>query len=101
MFNMLFGSSAPAVADPIGHEAMKGPIQVMIGYLCLYYCILYGQSFSTWYLFYLEKQKDPKASITKIKYSTTSTSRLKLTVERSVGNLMEQVQSLNNNIVMP
>ena len=90
----LFGSSAAATVAPVGFEAMKEPIKVMIAYVILYYCILYGQSFSVWYLYFLEKKKDPKASITKIKYSTTSTSRLKLTVERSTGNLMEQVQSL-------
>lgn len=58
------------------------------GFLALYYAFLYAQATTKFYMYFKEKAKNPKASLTKIRYA--STDLLALTVDRTSGNMVEQ-----------
>jgi uncharacterized MAPEG superfamily protein len=66
----------------------RAVLHVNIAFVVLYYCFLYIQAGTKFVLYFAAKEKDPKASLSKIKYG--STDRLALTSDRTVGNLMEQ-----------
>ena len=63
-------------------------IRVSTAFVALYFVFLYLQSFSKFYLFFKARAKDPKANFAKIKYANTDL--LAVTVDRTVGNMMEQ-----------
>jgi hypothetical protein len=80
--------SFAAKMKPMFEESFAPVINVMVAYTVLYYCFLYLQSGTKFYLFNQAKSKEGKVSFSKIKYG--STDKLALMADRSVGNLIEQ-----------
>ena len=71
-------------------RAFEGPIKVTLAYMAMYYGFIIGQVVVTYYLFFAaKKDKDKKVKIVDIRYNNTDP--LKLTVDRSVGNTLEQM----------
>lgn len=76
-------------------KTFEGPILVTIAYICVYLTFCFGQSFTKFYLYFQARTKAQKdgdkspISFAKIKYS--STDRLAITADRTVGNVSQQM----------
>ena len=89
----MFGSKPEAPSMSLDATHYKGPLQVTMAFLALYFCFLFFQGLSKFYLFFKEKAKggnNKSANLTKIKYFGGSTDRLALTGDRTTGNMVEQ-----------
>ncbi len=68
----------------------KGPLQVSVAFLILYFLFLFFQGLSKYYIYLKEKGTNKNVNMTKIKYFGGSTDRLVLTGDRTAGNMVEQ-----------
>jgi hypothetical protein len=72
-------------------QQFKEPIWVTIAYIGLYYCFLFGQALTKMYVYHFTNAaviKDKKLSYSKFKYEFKGP--LALTLDRTVGNTLEQ-----------
>lgn len=72
-------------------RTFRDPICATLAWVVMYYIFLYSQSVVTFYLYLTAKadeKDDKKVSFGKIKYQ--SSGKLQLTIQRTVGNTMEQ-----------
>ena len=74
------------------HHALFDKVRPVIGttagFVALYFAFLYAQATTKFYMYFRDKAKDPKVSLTKIRYANTTL--LALTVDRTSGNMVEQ-----------
>ena len=76
------------MSHPAPFDNFRPVVGTTAGFLALYYAFLYTQSITKVYMYFREKAKDPKVSLTKIRYANPTL--LALTVDRTSGNMVEQ-----------
>ena len=86
----MFGTKSSVVSSTMDAIYCRGPLQVTIAWIALYYCFLFFQGMSKYYIYLKEKTDGKKVNMTKIKYFGGSNDRLILTGDRTAGNMVEQ-----------